>query len=328
MDKLPSTFFPQSGPVEGPDCAPLSTHEIRLIVEGKTQRLSDFAASFRLHAADAKGDTPLHLAARLGNLAICDLFIRSGANPLAVNFDRHTPADVAFAEGHVVVGQQLLSLTLALIEPSKSNVYFEKGAETRVEPFDTYPSSSTEIVQDITQNTEWLDNEIIESFDAESEPEEYFEKHSGKDASGHFFVLESSSPRKSVDEDADWDLDLTSIQISGDGIGSNTAQTKVHNAENGFLKVGNRGRQSKKRSVIQTGTRLWIDPEICITWAQETFAKGRCLIEDVDRLIADCEGNGEIEELRSNIERNLEDAGFDMDVPVGLEAGFMEAKSN
>ena len=288
MDKLPSTFFPQSGPVEGPDCAPLSTHEIRLIVEGKTQRLSDFAASFRLHAADAKGDTPLHLAARLGNLAICDLFIRSGANPLAVNFDRHTPADVAFAEGHVVVGQQLLSLTLALIEPSKSNVYFEKGAETRVEPFDTYPSSSTEIVQDITQNTEWLDNEIIESFDAESEPEEYFEKHSGKDASGHFLVLESSSPRKSVDEDADWDLDLTSIQISGDGIGSNTAQTKVHNAENGFLKVGNRGRQSKKRSVIQTGTRLWIDPEICITWAQETFAKGRCLIEDVDRLIADC----------------------------------------
>ena len=55
--------------------------EIRLIADGKLERLADFAASSRLHAADPKGNTPLHLAARMGNLAICDLFIRSGADP-------------------------------------------------------------------------------------------------------------------------------------------------------------------------------------------------------------------------------------------------------
>ena len=56
--------------------------EIRLITDGKLERLAEFAASSRLHAADPKGDTPLHLAARMGNLTLCDLFIRSGADPV------------------------------------------------------------------------------------------------------------------------------------------------------------------------------------------------------------------------------------------------------
>src|SRR5687767_14198187 len=78
----------------------LETSELRMIVAADLDRLERFVRSAGLHAIDAKGDTPLHIAARMGNLALCDLFIRSGADPNALNFDRETFADVAAAEGH------------------------------------------------------------------------------------------------------------------------------------------------------------------------------------------------------------------------------------
>ena len=59
--------------------------EIRLIADGKLDKLADFASSARLHTPDPKGDTALHIAARIGNLAVCDLFIRAGADPTKRN---------------------------------------------------------------------------------------------------------------------------------------------------------------------------------------------------------------------------------------------------
>lgn len=81
-----------------------------MIAEGKLDALPDFAATARLHFADPKGDTPLHLAARTGNLALYDLFISSGADPKTLNHERQTPADVAFSEGHQLAAQLLSSL--------------------------------------------------------------------------------------------------------------------------------------------------------------------------------------------------------------------------
>jgi len=46
----------------------------------------------------------------MGNLAVCNLFIRSGANPASLNSDRQTSADVAFAEGHDFAAELLSSL--------------------------------------------------------------------------------------------------------------------------------------------------------------------------------------------------------------------------
>lgn len=79
MDRLSCIVGCRGEATSEPESHVLGPFEIRLIAEEKLERLADFAASSRLHAADPKGDTPLHLAARTGNLAVCDLFIRSGA---------------------------------------------------------------------------------------------------------------------------------------------------------------------------------------------------------------------------------------------------------
>lgn len=326
MDRLSRILGSRAQPTSEPQSHVLDPMEIRLIAEGKLEKLADFAASSRLHKPDPKGDTPLHLAARMGNLAVCDLFIRSGADPKSLNHDRQTPADLAFVEGHGLAAQ-LLSSLVAILPESVGEEEDESEIETALVGTDAAPEQPFTVVKEPDDTTDDLDTLL--SFNAEAEPEEFFGLHTGETASGTFVALVSSAPEVSEDEEGDWDLDLTPAQIAGDGIGVSGVVAADQGAENDFLKVRNRGRQSVKRAVVQTGTRLAINPEICIVWAEETLAKGWCSFVDVDHLIAHCEGNGDLEELRTNLQRNLEAAGLDVvDQANGFDVGLWGARSD
>lgn len=406
--------------------------EIRLIADGDLAQLAELSFASRLRAVDPKGDTPLHLAARNGNLALCDHFVRLGSDPNALNHQRQTPADVALEEGHRIASQLLSSLVansqeLEILEARDASPFLETNSDiieviplthlstvNESEPDDigqrreersayttwtddrvelltrmwiegrsanqisrelggvsrnavlskalrlglwekesaetssseiisevlpgvtAQPSAvpeqrpSTEIAQTAAASNQLDDLDDLLSFEAEEEPEEFFGVSASETVSGTFVALVSSAPVVSDDEDGDWDLDLSPVSIAGEGIGTATpAATTDHGAEHDFLKVRNRGRQSVKRAVVQTGTRLSIDPEICITWAEETLAKGWCSFSDVDSLIALCEGNGDLEELRINLVRNLEAAGFDpVDQSSGHIVGLWDARSD
>ena len=331
MDRLSRIPGSRDQATSEPESHVLEPSEIRLLAEGKLERLAEFAESSRLHAADPKGDTPLHLAARMGNLAVCDLFIRSGADPDALNHDRQTPADVAFAEGHGLAAQ-LLSSLVARSPETETETVGEREVSLVVEDVVTGPDGVPEHRVAVFQETEPTDKtddlDDLLTFEAEAEPEEFFDQYAGDTASGTFIALISSSPVVSDNEDGDWDLDLSAAPISGEGIGSSAAVTADHGAENDFLTVRHRGRQSVKRAVVQTGTRMSIDPELCFTWAEEMLAKGRCSLDDIDHLVAHCEGNGDLEELRINLQRNLEAAGFDFTQATGHDVELWDAVSD
>lgn len=406
----------------------LTPSEIRQIIEARQDGMHEFVASHRFHAIDPKGDTPLHLAARMGNLALCDLFIRSGADPSALNHERRSPADVAHAEGHKLASQLLSSLTTSQEIASLDAHEKSPIPETTADMIEAIPQTHLSVVNDIepddvgrhrqerSTETSWTDDRVellkgmwsegrsanqisrelggvsrnavlskalrlglwkkagaetsssettsevppnfaaqssagpeqqpspeiaqtapapnqlddlddLLGFEAEEEPEEFFGESSSETVSGTFVALVSPAPVVSDDEGGDWDLDLSSASIAGEGIGA-AAVTTDHGAEHDFLKVRNRGRQSVKRTVVQTGTRLSIDPEICIIWAEGILAKGWCSFHDVDGLVANCEGNGDLEELRNNLQRNLEAAGFDIDQANGHDAGLWDARSD
>lgn len=313
-----------------PESRVLDPVEIRLIAEGKVARLLNFAASSRLQVPDPKGDTPLHIAARMGNLAICDLFIRFGADPGSVNHDQQTPADVAFAEGHGLAAQLLSSLVARSTEMARETVGGREvslAVETVVAGPDAVAEHHFTVVQE-TKPADIIDDlDDMLNFEAEAEPEEFFDQYAGDTASGTFVALVSSSAVVSGDEGGDWDLDLSPAPIAGEGIAPSAAVAADHGAENDFLRVRNRGPQSFKRAAVQTGTRLSIKPELCITWAEEILAKGWCSFDDVDRLVADCDGNGDLEELRINLQRNLEASGFDLDHATGLDVDPWDAVS-
>ncbi|WP_328824649.1 sigma-70 family RNA polymerase sigma factor [Mesorhizobium neociceri] len=291
---------------------PLDLAEIRLIADNRTEQLAGFASSPRVHAVDPKGDTPLHIAARMGNLALCDLFIRSGADPGARNHDRQSPADVASAEGHLIAAQLLFSLVggphvdtsrVVLAEVPRGDVGFTDEhalPSPAVEPAPFEPD----------EDQIALDDRL--NFEPEEDAEHYFDRSAGDSASGTFVALVTSSPTDSTATDVDWEIELSSAQIAGDGIGSEAAITPDHGGEHDFLKVGNRGRQSTRRAVVSSGTRLSIDPEYCLTWAAEILEKRYFSSEDLDTLISLCEGNGETDDLRFNLIQLLERAGLEL----------------
>ncbi len=367
MDKFPHILGSRAQPTSEPECHVLDPFEIRLIAEGKLARLGDFAASARLYAADPKGDTPLHLAARTGNLALCDLFIRSGADPDALNHERQTPADVAFSEGHGLAAQLLSSLvtnspthekakegditprpeTGKALKAGISEHRFTPTPKQKPEATSTSAGEQIEgtiIAPPITVRSEQLSSETDQSaaapsqiddlddllaFEAEEEPERFFGESAHETVSGTFVAHISPAPVVSQDEDGDWDLDLSPASIAGEGIGTAAAVTPDHGAEHDFLKVRSRGRQSVKRVVVQTGTQLSIDPEICTTWAKETLAKGWYSLSDIESLLALCEGNGDLEELRINLQRNLEVGGFDeVELTSGHIVGLWDARTD
>ncbi len=183
MDRLSRVFGSRDQATSEPESNVLGPFEIRLIAEGKLERLAGFAASSRLHAADPNGDTPLHLAARMGNLAVCDFFVRSGADPGVLNHDRQTPADVAFAEGHGLAAQLLSSLVAGSPE-TVGEREFSLLDETVVAGPAAIPEHRFAVLQETEPAHRTDDLDDLLNFEAEAEPEKFFDHYAGDTASG------------------------------------------------------------------------------------------------------------------------------------------------
>ncbi|UCZ56859.1 sigma-70 family RNA polymerase sigma factor [Desulfurispirillum indicum] len=155
------------------------------------------------------------------------------------------------------------------------------------------------------------DLDDLPTFEAELEPAEFTSQHLRETASEVFTADINFAAVFPYDEDKDWDLDHITAPISGEGIGSVASVVSEHSTEYDFLKVRNRGRQSTKHATVQTGTQLSIDPDTCINWTSAILTKGYCSIDDIELLIALCEGNGDPGDLCINLQNILEAAGFD-----------------
>ena len=173
-----------------------------------------------------------------------------------------------------------------------------------------------------------FDGDGLPKFVAEEDPEVFIEGARKKSVSGIFPVFPRQSPADS--DEADWDLDFSPVLISGEGILSGTEVHPCKPDDYGFielLSIG--GRRSYKRPIFQCGTRLNIDPAICISWAEDVVGKGWCTHYDMESLIAECEGNGDHEELISILKRNIEAAGIELvDHSVNNEHWLWDARTS
>ena len=331
MDRLPRLLGSQGKTASETEIHPLHPAEIRMISDARIEHLAGLAASPRLHAVDPNGDTPLHIAARMGNRGLCGLFVRAGADPRARNHERQTPADVASAGGHPLLAQLLFSLVgkSPVDTPHQALDNVPRGGVKVEEEQQAAPSLPSESAPpEPREDQAELDDLLI--FEPEEDPERFFDRSAGDLASGTFVALVTSSPIDSTETHVDWEVDLSPVRIEGDGIGSEAAIAYDHGGDNDFLKVQNRGRRSVKRAVVPSGTRLSIDPDICLTWAAEILEERWFTFDDMDTLISFCAGNGDPGELRLNLLLALEAVGLELfdeanesgDVLWGVKSNF------
>jgi len=309
--------------------AVLDVDEIRLILHGASDAILQFARSSRLHVADPKGDTGLHLAARIGDLALCDLFIREGANPDLQNHDKQTPADVALEEGHVLVASLLSAL---VTQHAQKEPAAESGSapllREELASLELFEPNSVQHLQQSPGPAEELDDLIF--LEADQEPEEFFVQNVLKTVSGAF-APHATSAVPGDDQEGKWDLDLSPASIVGEGInvGPSARRTDDIRAEQDFLKVKNRGRRSAKRAAVQTGTHVSIDRDVCHAWIEDVLEKGRCSFGDIDHLAASSGGNAEVDDLRNSLQRTLEAHGFDLaDQAYDDDVGLWDTKTD
>lgn len=261
-----------------------------MIAEGRLETLDAFVLTPRLHASDAKGDTPLHIAARLGNLALCDLFVRSGADAQARNLDGQTPADAAAAEGHGVVARLLGQLS----GPGPAGPW-DAPAPRALQPAPaTRHETRAAPVTARTISPDMLDDLLLE---AEEDAESFHRRTAGQAVTGDFIGRITDVGGNAVDGEADWELDLSAAPIRGDGIGETTIHAPDRGRDDDFLRVRSRGRRSRKEAVRPVGTRLHVDPQACRPWAEMAVARGLVTSDDIDDLAGLCDGNGEADDL-------------------------------
>lgn len=197
----------------------LDPDEVRMITDSRAAELADFAETSRLHVTDPRGDTPLHIAARIGNLEKCDLFISAGADARAQNIDRQTPADLALAEGHLIAAKLLTSFVGNWADSSPAVACENKlAATTEIENEALDPLSGVFEIVPREPIEDFRELEELLNFQPEEDPQTFFSNSNTETASGTFAVLVDAPQTKLYDTNVDWIIDLSPGQIVGDGL--------------------------------------------------------------------------------------------------------------
>lgn len=308
MNKLPR-LFPDA---QVRSCAAqdiLSLDEIRLIEEGTVERLEAFVASERVNAADSDGNTPLHIAARTGNLPLCDLFIRGGADPNSLNRDQKTPAELAGEFGHLLLGRLLKSFVLAQPEAPSGEAKADRSTAIDVRISTPLLARDTASLVGGDAATNELDE--LPRFEAEEAAEEFFQRTDGRAPSVELIAQVIPGTLVTIEEAGSWELDTSPSSILGEGIRSDVvAQPVQAQGDHDFLKVRHRGRQSTRQAVVQAGTHLSIPYNYCKAWSDDVIAKGHARTSDIEALITECRGNGDFCDLFVSLRRNIEASGL------------------
>lgn len=280
------------GPGLGAGCGrPLDVLEQKALISGDAAVLDSLIAERRLTSRNAKGDTPLHLAAAGGHFLLCNQLFEAGADATIQNNNRQTPADMATEAGHLQLADLLRSLNRdGSDEGSRPG---QAAAPAATDHADTPAIEIDEIFGDL-------------QFDTEEEPVAFHSRQGIAAVSAAFVAIPSGSGLRAGD-DADndeWELPASLAKVRsadhvaekpiGDHAGSSGAASDFSSSN---------GRSSRRPRKLEN-TCFTIDEFACRDWVREVLAADMADDQAIRDLVGQCRGNHSPEALAVNV-RNL-----------------------
>lgn len=278
----------------------LDAQEQSGLMTGDQEVLDRIIASGRVNSPNAKGDTPLHLAAASGHMGFCHRLFEAGADALQRNNAEFSASDMAAEGGH----QQLADLLDGL-----------RGADS--------PDAVSESVVPEEDQVQVLEIPAFEggeefdqlAFDAEENPNDFHSRQEIVTASAAFLAIPSISEIRIGDTagDEDWELpgNLTRVrQVASGGAVSPHHPSLAAREPFEFVK-SNRHETRRPRKLTNTSFRLSADT--CRDWSQEVLAQGHANGQAISDLVGMCQGNHVPTDLAANIRKLLDAAGIPKD---------------
>lgn len=289
--------------------APLDFRELTGLVSNHENTIHRIIAEKRLQARDSKGDTALHIVAMQGKLHLADMLVRAGADVHARNHDGKTPGDVALSNGHDLIAA-LLHRAAGATAPPPPRVGPAQGAAPTAPSTAPPPTPPKPQAEEAPEPIDDLFDDI--SFDTEIEAEE-FHASAGIHEERARFVRAPQDITLQTDDEAqvDWNLEEGPVSVQGEGIVEATASAGPDESYS-----TSRHRKLRREVTHSVWHRFAIDAEGCRDVAMRIAERGHATDEDLDDILGLMTGRFDPTDLRINLIRDVEAAGF----PV-LEAG-------
>lgn len=284
--------------------APLTTRELIGLVRDDAKIIQEMISLNRLAARDVKGDTALHIVAMRGKMQACDILVRAGADIRATNAARQTPSEAANANGFCLLADLLAAFgNGSVVEQPKPKFRPAPLPEVLLPIADAIPVSQPESTATDTDFASLDDLDFEAATDAEdfhvgmerTETRADFQRISGD-------IRVQADP---VEGHADWEIGQIGGELEGDGI---SKDTEVDGIEPQPALIGQRG--LRRPAQPSSWHHFAIDVEGCHQIVERIVQAGHLSDDDLGDLLGLCVGRFDPIDLKLNLEREFEAAGF------------------
>lgn len=284
--------------------APLTIRELTGLVRDEAAMVHELIARNRLTARDSKGDSPLHIVAMRGKLQFADQLVQAGADIKSLNGKGKTPAEAALANGFEMLAR-LLSAAEGQYDFGQpgSMIVVETAFEALVPP-PSDPSSSPAEPEEADSDHWQLDDLTFEGATEAAD----FHTVAARDESRADFQRVSGDIRVLsgfAEAPTQWEIGSIGGSVEGDGIADRDG---AEAAGPEMALVGRRG--LRRPAQPSPWRRFCIDPDGCRLVVEQVVEAGHLSDDDLDELLGLCSGRFDPLDLRHNLEREFEAAGY------------------
>lgn len=276
---------------------PLDVLEQKALIAGDAAALGSLVAGRRLTSRNAKGDTPLHLAAAGGHFLLCNQLFEAGADATIRNNNRQTPADMATEAGHLQLAHLLRSLSRdGSDEGSRTG---QEAPRAGVDHADTSAIEVDEIFGDL-------------QFDTEEEPVAFHSRQGIAAVSAAFVAIPSVSGLRAGDDtdNDEWEIPSSLAKVrSADHVAEKPTSDRTGSGGAASDFSSSNGRSSRRPRKLED-TCFTIDELACRDWVREVVAAEKADDQAMRDLIGQCRGNHAPEALAVNVRSLLTSVGI------------------